>query len=61
MLTDQTRSLQHAGLGSNGEHGTFFGPTSCEENFILGGGGLAVCAKMWKDGGKTKASVGFMG
>jgi len=60
MLTDQTRSLQHGGLGSSGEHGTFFGQASCGENFILGGGRLAVCAKMWKDYGTTKASAGFM-
>lgn len=49
MLTDQARSLQHSGLLSNEEHGTFFGPASCGENFVLGGGRPAVCGKMWKD------------
>lgn len=61
MLTDQARSLQHSGLQSNEEHGTFFGPASCGENFVLVGGRPAVCGKMWKDFGTATASVGFMG
>lgn len=61
MLTDQKRSLEYSGLGTKGEHGAFFGPANCWGNFILAGGKLDVCAKMWKDCGTAKASLGFMG
>lgn len=62
MLTDQERSLEYSGLGTKEDHGAFFGPANCGGNFLfLKGGKLDVCAKMWKDCGTTKASLGFMG
>lgn len=60
MLTDQKRSLEYSGLRTKGEHGTFFGPANCGGNFILEGGKLDVYAKMWRDCGTTKVSLGFI-
>lgn len=60
MLTDQKRSLECSGLGTKGEHGTFFGPANCGGNFILEGGKLDVYAKMWRDCGATEVSLDFI-
>lgn len=61
MLTEQERSLEYSGLGTKGEHGHFFWPANCWGNLILEEGKLDVYAKMWKDCGTAKASLGFMG
>lgn len=61
MLTDQEKSLEYSGLGTKGEYGAFFGPANCGGNFILEGGELDVHAKMWKNCGTAKKSLGFLG
>lgn len=54
MLTDQKRSLEYSALGTKEEHKAFFGPSNCRENFILEGGKLDICAKIWEDCGTAK-------